>query len=230
MNPAAAILCMLFTTPPPCCHLFLLASQAYYRLLAAFGHYNTQLGLLAAMSLDTAAGSSKHPWFSNKIPSPAAVLAFELHCTRSKAADAPPQCVVRVVIQDGSKEEYQVLPLPCTGGTAAGVPGACPLEEFVQKYSSAALTSAADWCSACDNKATNACKAANLQGAEGSSISSSSSSSSKGDNGVGWKVAVAVLTSVVGTAALCAAGGYLWYKKHGADAQKNPMMTTLQAF
>jgi hypothetical protein len=130
------------------------------------------------------------------------------------------------VIQDGSKEEYQVLPLPCTG-KVAGVAGGCPLEEFVQRYSPAALTSAADWCKACDNTATNACKAAGLLGAEGIS-SSSSSSSSRGDNGIGWKVAVAVLTSVVGTAALCAAGGVVWYRRHGEAAHKYPM--TLQAF
>jgi hypothetical protein len=57
--------------------------QVYYKLLSVSSHYNTQLGLLAALGVDQVPNSDL-VWLK-KIPATAAVLALELHKTDDSA-------------------------------------------------------------------------------------------------------------------------------------------------
>lgn len=131
----------------------------YYRFLAISGHYNTQLGVLAALGADQAAGSAQVPWFTSKIPSPAAVLIFELH--RFPAApqgQGPDALAVRLVLQDGPAGAYQVVPLPCSSSSAvAGEEGFCQLDRFLAMAGAQAL-SPQEWCRACENTGVLVCK------------------------------------------------------------------------
>lgn len=63
------------------------------KLLVMSGHYNTQLGLLAALELDRYQGSARVPWFTS-IPSFAATLSLELHLHEESGA-----FLVRLVMQ-----------------------------------------------------------------------------------------------------------------------------------
>jgi hypothetical protein len=63
------------------------------KLLVLSGHYNTQLGLLAALELDRYQGSDRLPWFTS-IPSFAATLTLELHLHEESGA-----FLVRLVMQ-----------------------------------------------------------------------------------------------------------------------------------
>lgn len=76
-----------------------LASNAiepsYYKLVHLSGHYNTQLGVLGALGTDEDPGAANVTWLT-KIPSLAALMAFELH---GDAAARPQELAVRLVMQ-----------------------------------------------------------------------------------------------------------------------------------
>lgn len=144
-----------------------------YKLLTIAGHYNTQLGVLAALQADQVVNSTL-PWLGKKIPSPAAVLVFELHHLpgapakeggKEKAEGEEGReegYYVRVVIQDGAGQGYQEVPLPCSGleGGREGEGGfQCSLKEFFKLAAPQAL-SAGEWCRACENENVLACKVA----------------------------------------------------------------------
>lgn len=113
------------------------------------GHYNLQLGLLAALGVDTLKGNDI-TW-SKKIPSAGAVIAVELH----KAADGG--YWVKAVYQDGPDQPYGSVPLPCA--TDGGVEGACKLEDFSALASPKAFKTAKEWCTACGNTEMLVCGA-----------------------------------------------------------------------
>ncbi|KAG2435149.1 hypothetical protein HXX76_007234 [Chlamydomonas incerta] len=111
-------------------------SQLYYKLVSLSGHYNTQLGLLAALGLDAAAGpaAAAFVWYRPSLPRLAAVLAFELHAVAATAdgssnsssssgsssgSSTTTMYVVRAVAQDGPSAAYVTVPLPCASGAAA---------------------------------------------------------------------------------------------------------------
>ncbi|MEW5318965.1 MAG: hypothetical protein WDW38_010143 [Sanguina aurantia] len=151
-------------------------STPYVRFVSSSTHYNTQLGLMGALRLDTYAPAvaalaalPKGNWLATgsisgtnpKIPSLAAVLLLEL-------VEAPPGSggvsAVRILIQDSPTGAYTQVPLPCSvpgdGGEAAAGVGACTLPLFNAYAAPHALNSSADWCSACQNAAVDACLAA----------------------------------------------------------------------
>lgn len=80
--------------------------QVYPTLLVLSAHYNTQLGLLAALDIESVAEDIA---WRTRIPSLASVLAFELH-----KAGVPPSYYVRAVFQDGAGEAYKTMPLACS--------------------------------------------------------------------------------------------------------------------
>lgn len=84
--------------------------QVYYKVRHVSAHYNTQLGLLSALGLDTFAPAAATPWL-RKLPSLAALMAFELHLGSAGELE------VRLVMQDGPAAEYQTIPLPCSDGS-----------------------------------------------------------------------------------------------------------------
>lgn len=122
----------------------------YYKLLSVSSHYNTQLGLLAALGVDQVPNSDL-VWLK-KIPATAAVLALELHKTDDSAL------WVRVVAQDGPGKPYAAVPLPCSADKGQ-VKGACSYDDFVKLAGLQALGSVEAWCSACGNQNMLACKA-----------------------------------------------------------------------
>lgn len=126
----------------------------YYRFLSISAHYNTQLGVLAALGADQAQGSDQVPWFSRKMPSPAAVLVFELHRFEQDGL------MVRLVMQDGPGERYQVVPLPCSvadDAKAGESSGFCRLKDFLALAGPQAM-SPREWCRACDNREVLVCR------------------------------------------------------------------------
>lgn len=153
-------------------------TSSFERLVILSGHYNVQLGILAALGLDTFYNASREvepmPWitvsqigFTGSIPSPAAVLAFELHQDHSGYRHA-----VRAVFQDGpgtdtSPKNYTAIPLPCMSpeGERLGGPGACTLKRF-QELLSDAISEAGpfNWCRACIASNPMPCKAALASG------------------------------------------------------------------
>jgi hypothetical protein len=146
--------------------------QGYYRFLTVSSHYNTQLGLLSALFADQAAAPS-YIW-TQKIPSLAAVLVFELHATPPPAASQQQQqqqqqrsYAVRAVFQDGPKSSYKTLALPCAvKGDVAEViagPGACTLERFRALAGPTALNTSRDWCDACRNGKVLACQVSRME-------------------------------------------------------------------
>jgi hypothetical protein len=146
--------------------------QAYYRLLTVSGHYNTQLGLLSALFADQAS-TPDHTW-TEKIPSLAAVLAFELHATAPPAGSSSSSKLqqqqsfaVRAVFQDGPKAAYKTIVLPCAvTGDAAEVlagPGACTLARFRALAEPQTLNTSGDWCDACRNGKVLACQVSRME-------------------------------------------------------------------
>lgn len=107
------------------------------------------------------AGSEQVPWFGSKIPSPAAVLVFELH--RFASPQGPDALAVRLVLQDGPASPYQVVPLPCSGSSGSRAAGAgeeegfCPLAEFFAMAGPQAL-GPQEWCRACENEEVFMCR------------------------------------------------------------------------
>jgi lysosomal acid phosphatase len=187
--------------------------QTSQRLLVVSSHYNTQLGLLAALQLDRYdPAEAALPWLrpdNGTIPTTAAVLALELHQGQEvDPATRAPVVAVRLVAQDGPTSSFVTVPLPCSkAGDAAertaGL-GACKWAAFVEDAAPTALRDVGAWCDACGNSAVDACqaRAAALAGYRGYS-SSGEQACQLQKCGVAWKVAVAVVVSVVGTAAVC---------------------------
>ncbi len=150
----------------------------YERLIILSGHYNVQLGIMAALKMDkyllqNPSASPSVPWvtvpsanLTGVIPSAAAVLAFELHQSADRRSYA-----VRAVLQNGpgksgSPNPYSTLQLPCTSaaGQAIAGQGACMLAEFrtliSQVVRTAGTTSA--WCEACKTSDPLPCKVTSL--------------------------------------------------------------------
>jgi hypothetical protein len=127
------------------------------RLVALSAHYNVLLGIMSTLRLDvllSAADASNVPFLTlpnvsiGVIPSPAALIAFELH----RSSDAT-RYAVRLVLQNGPAASYVAVPLPCASAAAAalGGAGACSLPDF-QAFIAPALAAAgtpAAWCGAC---------------------------------------------------------------------------------
>ena len=139
----------------------------YTRFKLVSSHYNVQLGILAALCLDTllsASVAATVPWLT-AMPATAAVLAFELHhapvgnARRRRLASlcancpASSQYAVRAVYQNGPTKNYTTLPLPCTSAQAQSLAGAyaCTLDDFLALLAPAvnAAGTTAAWCSAC---------------------------------------------------------------------------------
>lgn len=106
----------------------------YYKLLLVSGHYNTQLGLLAALKADVSAGAGAGvtttistpapaiPWLNGNLPKTAAVLSLEMFKDGAAPATAP-AFAVRTVAQDGPSASYTVLPLPCASAAGEAIAG-----------------------------------------------------------------------------------------------------------
>lgn len=169
--------------------------STYYKLLAFSSHYNTQLGLLAALGMDTWPLAAAVPW-TLKIPKLSALLAFELHSVGE-------QMFVRGVYQDGPLAEYAVLPLPCGDDAAVQAvgPGACSYSSFLALASPAAITTTAQWCDLCDNNSTSACQL-RRQSLQVATLNSAAASAD--NNGLAWKIAVTAVVTCVGTALITA--------------------------
>jgi hypothetical protein len=142
----------------------------HYKLLGVVGHYNTQLGLLGALKADQVEGEEDVvvvPWLTQKIPSPAAILTFELHADGTQATNNTTQATpitttntytIRTVLQDGAGKNYQSVPLPCSvGGKEEGY--SCPLPAFLSLATPQAMN-VGEWCEACQNVDMLACQAA----------------------------------------------------------------------
>ena len=128
--------------------------------------------------------------------------------------------------QDGPSKDYGTIPLPCSGSSDSaptgspapprGFEGACSYDAFLEMAQAEAIVSVGDWCRACNNNATNACRAALAEAAAAPMLSwsslkdgglsaresSGSGSNNSSDSGMGWKIAVAVIASVFGTVAI----------------------------
>lgn len=145
----------------------------HYKLLGVVGHYNTQLGLLAALKADQVEEEEVVvPWLTQKIPSPSAILTFELHTNDTQDTNNAKNTntntntyAIRAVLQDGAGKNYQPVPLPCSvGGKEEGYP--CPLPVFLSLATPQAMN-AGEWCEACDNVDMLACQAAEGQRSKG---------------------------------------------------------------
>lgn len=137
----------------------------HYRLLSVSSHYNTQLGVLAALQRDEGEQEPHvvdHLW-RDRIPALASVLAFELH----GSSGGGQLLAVRVVAQNGPAAAWVVVPLPCAQqGDAAeqlAGPGACSLAAFRALAGPRALNSSRAWCDACSNTKVLACRAAAME-------------------------------------------------------------------
>jgi hypothetical protein len=111
-------------------------ASPYARLVLTSAHYNTQLGLLSALNMDSlpAARAAAVPWLT-RIPALASVLAFELHRVSGGGSNASAAHAVRAVVQDGPAANYTALPLPCESDAGAALAGevrmlrACHLQD-----------------------------------------------------------------------------------------------------
>ena len=204
-------------------------SLSMYQLLGFSAHYNTQLGMLSALRLDTywpallattrnsasmlATGALPAPTIAPKLPALAAVVAFELHVPSSASTPgtltSADQMAVRLVIQDGPSTPYMIVPMPCqtNQSNALGGPEACSLPAFLSYVQGLALSEDA-WCSACRNGKMTYCAL----------IAAQSDAGSSGGH-ADWEIAVAVVVSVVGTALLVVAIMALWLHSRRAAAQ-----------
>lgn len=87
---------------------------------------------------------------------------------------------------------------------------ACTLEAFQEHLSASALDPAA-WCAACQNNSTTVCQLLTAQAQLAGTGGSCSCSSD------GWKIALSVVLTFLGTAALVGWG--MWYKMGGKDTR-----------
>lgn len=209
-------------------------SLSMYQLLGFSAHYNTQLGVLSALRLDTywpallattrnsaswlATGALPAPTIAPKLPALAAVVAFELHVPSSASTPgtltSADQMAVRLVIQDGPSTPYMIVPMPCqtNQSNALGGPEACSLPAFLSYIQGLALSEDA-WCSACRNGGNMTYCAL---------IAAQSNAGSSGGH-ADWEIAVAVVVSVVGTALLVVAIMALWLRSRRAAAQSQQL-------
>ncbi|EFJ51404.1 hypothetical protein VOLCADRAFT_103449 [Volvox carteri f. nagariensis] len=195
-------------------------TKFYYKLLSLSGHYNTQLGILAALELDKWPGASNFTWLTS-LPKLAAVLVFELHA----ADDRPPVVTapsyyVRLVYQDGPAAQYDTVPLPCASaaGAAAVGPGVCTLGDFLSYTSARALNSSLAWCSACSNFAPGACASARLAALRAARGGDDGDGKNGGGDAEAWKVAVSVVVTFFGAVMLTAVAVWLWQRRrHGGQ-------------
>ncbi|KAF5842269.1 hypothetical protein DUNSADRAFT_8332 [Dunaliella salina] len=110
--------------------------EVYYKLLSISSHFNTQLGLLAALELDQhAPAKNQLKWLDSSFPSLASVLVFELHTSGASGGDL----AVRLVAQDQASVVVGLLKpanrfgvLKCVGDSAEQLAGegACTFENF----------------------------------------------------------------------------------------------------
>lgn len=226
---------------------------SFYRLLHLSAHYNSMLGVLGALGLDTTAADT--PWLRcvtegrpraaggcrlvpgdvdaprsaapcSKIPALAAVMAFELHGNTQR----PAELAIRLVAQDGPTASYAVVPLPCAaaGDSAEALagPGACTLEAFRALAQPRALGSVGEWCEACGNEAMGECR---LQLAEKTLAAAESSCSGGGGGGGISAGAVAGIAVGCAAAAAAAVGGVAWAVVNRRAAQHRRQLVGVYA-
>lgn len=177
----------------------------YYKLVHLSGHYNTQLGVLGALEIDQDPAAADVTWFS-KIPSLAALMAFELHGDTS-GDQSPQDLAVRLVMQDGPKADYVTIPLPCASpGDSAEVlagAGSCSFDSFKALAAPKALNTLDDWCDACENDSWTACQLlAATRALNTSTDAAGTDSGSSDDSGTGLSSG-----AVAGIAVGCALAG-----------------------
>ncbi|PRW05761.1 acid phosphatase [Chlorella sorokiniana] len=209
----------------------------YYKMLHLSGHYNTQLGLLGALQIDQDPATANFTWFK-KIPSLAAVMAFELH---SDPSTRPADLAVRLVMQDGAGKPYTTIPLPCAsaGDSAEALagPGACSLDAFRALAEPLAFNTTGDWCTACGNTKMSTCQLqqaaqnitqleARLSGSSTSDGSSSSSGSSSGSGLSGGAVAGIAVGCAAAVAALLSAAFFVYHRKVTAQLKQAHLADT----
>lgn len=165
-------------------------SASFERLVVISSHYNVQLGVLAALDLDSYLSTTSTsiagsvPWITipskdltGSVPTSAAVLAFELYQDSSQPEK---QYAVRLVLQNGpgksasSPNKYITVPLPCASasGEALAGKGACTSEDF-RKLISGAVAKAGSisaWCDACGATTPLPCVAARAEAKAGFSV------------------------------------------------------------
>ena len=142
------------------------------RLVVLSAHYNSQLGVLGALQLDTLLTPKQTaavPWLTTAssqgaIPSAAAVLVFELHRAGPPVpASDPAAYAVRAVLQNGPAAKYTTVPLPCATAAAEALAGngSCTLPDFRALIAPAIAASGAPaaWCAACGATAPLPCAA-----------------------------------------------------------------------
>lgn len=97
---------------------------------------------------------------------------------------------------------------------------ACTLEAFREHLSASALDPAA-WCAACQNNSTTVCQLltaqAQLAGTGGGASGSGGDSGSCSCSSDGWKIALSVVLTFLGTAALVGWG--MWCQMGGKDTR-----------
>ncbi|KAJ9532610.1 hypothetical protein QJQ45_010698 [Haematococcus lacustris] len=87
-------------------------TQVFPKLLHISSHYNVQLGVLAALALDTHPPAlAALPWLSSKLPALASTAVFELLAPEVQAAvvgGGLGQLAVRLVVQDGPEVPWRM--------------------------------------------------------------------------------------------------------------------------
>ncbi|PNW86505.1 hypothetical protein CHLRE_02g089311v5 [Chlamydomonas reinhardtii] len=209
-------------------------SQLYYKLVSLSGHYNTQLGLLAALGLEAGAGpaAAAFVWYRPSLPKLAAVLAFELHYAPATAGSGGSSnssdsrmYVVRAVAQDGPSASYVTVPLPCASAAAAAALAAAVNAATPAANATAAAANAAAAVGACTlddfvalaapqsmPEAADWCSACGNNDVAACRIVSLQSEEGEGGDGDGeaWKIAVSVVVTFVGALALAVCGVCVW--------------------
>eukprot|EP00200_Dunaliella_tertiolecta_P005510 CAMPEP_0202343236 /NCGR_PEP_ID=MMETSP1126-20121109/3448_1 /ASSEMBLY_ACC=CAM_ASM_000457 /TAXON_ID=3047 /ORGANISM="Dunaliella tertiolecta, Strain CCMP1320" /LENGTH=501 /DNA_ID=CAMNT_0048934285 /DNA_START=163 /DNA_END=1668 /DNA_ORIENTATION=+ len=211
--------------------------EVYYKLLSISSHFNTQLGLLAALELD------QHPpaknqlkWLDSSFPSLASVLVFELHTSGATGGDL----AVRLVAQDLG-EEYVTVPLPCaTPGDSAeqlAGEGACTYENFRQMAAPKAIPTASEWCAACKSQDLGLCKREaalqDVSGSEGSAAEGDSASEDSWSDHQKGALAGAIVATFVGTLLLATIAFTLLHRrlvrKNGIPHTPSQFQTSYQS-
>jgi len=199
--------------------------RQYQRLLLVAGHYNTQLGLLAALKIDQLPEKERNNvlWLQ-KAPEFAAFMAFELHATPltrqppgvTAVSQQSRSFAVRLVAQDGADAQYTTIPLPCANqGDAAeqlAGAGACTLQAFYDLAEPVSFSTTEEWCEACGNEVYPACKVHALQKA-----STENCGVQGGGNASGWQLALAATLPALAVGAIAVAA-FLVYRRR--ESQK----------
>ncbi|KAG2425428.1 hypothetical protein HYH02_015034 [Chlamydomonas schloesseri] len=214
-------------------------SQLYYKLVSLSGHYNTQLGLLAALGLDAQAGAAAAAfvWYRPSLPRLAAVLAFELHAVPATAAapgngsssssssssssNATVMYVVRAVAQDGPSASFITVPLPCASAAAAAALAAAVNAGAANATAAAANAAAAVGACTLDDfvalaaprsmpEAADWCAACGNDDVSACRLARLQAEGGGGDEGEAWKIAVSVVVTFVGSLLLAALAVGVW--------------------